>query len=535
MIKNIFLLNIKALGANFFKSNKKSTKNSSKVKSGLFTLLILYLLVTFLGMFFAFFDFIIEPLFTANLGWLFFALIGISVFSLSVISTIFMAHSSLFSAKDNDLLLAMPIKPSNILIGRLLVLLMLDYGFLALVSAPAIYVWFSYGYATVLGLIFLIIGLLVLPLISMAVSLFFAWLLALILNRLRYKNVFSLIFSVGFLAAYFWATANAQGLITKFVEKGEEIATAFRKALPPFYYFGDSVANENLLSCFLFLAIALILFGIAIYLLSINYRKILATNKGQVKAVYKEKLRKESSPLKSIVKKELARFWSVPGVVLNTSLGSVLILILAGVVAVKQVYILTLLEGFKNLLGEMPVVFLLSCSICFLSTTNNLSASLISLEGKNFWILKSAPINSKTILNGKLLAHLIVAGLPCLIATLITSFIFATNVTQFVIAFLLPVVFTVLVAIVGLVLNLNFPKFDWINEVYLVKQSLSAMLALLGSMFFVVAFVMIYRFWLSDFITITFYLAIAIAFFVVVSCLLYYWILKSGVKKFEEM
>jgi ABC-2 type transport system permease protein len=47
---------------------------------------------------------------------------------------------------------------------------------------------------------------------------------------------------------------------------------------------------------------------------------------------------------------------------------------------------------------------------------------------------------------------------------------------------LVPQIFLVFMAFIGVVINLPFPRLDWLNEVQVAKQSASAMLSLFGAM-----------------------------------------------------
>ena len=78
-----------------------------------------------------------QPLCEAGLNWLYFAIMGIVGILLSFIGSVMMTKSQLYDAKDNELLLSMPISPGQILAGRLLSLLLLNYIYQSFVMIPA--------------------------------------------------------------------------------------------------------------------------------------------------------------------------------------------------------------------------------------------------------------------------------------------------------------------------------------------------------------------------------------------------------------
>jgi len=532
MIRKLFILNLKALGANYFRIGKKKVGVGKII---FFTVLMLYALFGFSVMFFALFMTILEPFFSAGIGWMYFVLLALMAFGLSVIGSIFTASAQLFGAKDNELLLSMPIKPSDILLSRLFVILAFDYVFTLIVAIPAFVLWINSGYVVPVGIVFFFIGVFLLPLMAMALSLLLAWLLGVFTSRMRRKNIFTLVLSVGFLAAYVYAMTNFQKYVNDLVSHGEELARAFQRAMPPFFFFGKSIAEGSIVDGLLFMLCAIAPFAAAVILLSVNYRKILTTNRGFAKTVYKEKTAKMGSVFSALVRKELALWSSKPFVVLNTSLGSLFMLALSVFVVVKRASILQYVNELNSMFNIMTPAVVVAILLVFLNTTNNISSSLISLEGKNLWITKSIPAPSKVVLQSKVCTHLIISGLPCLVASLCTAAVFAGNIADLLILILLPQAFCTLIAVCGLAINLHFPKLDWLNEVHVVKQGLSAMVAIFGAMGLIAAVSLAYAFLLSTVISLTTFLWLFTLLSAVIAFLTYTWLLRSGVKKFEQL
>ena len=65
--------------------------------------------------------------------WLYFAMAGIFAFALGIFGTVFTTQSQMYEAKDNELLLAMPLKPSQIIGSRVLMLYLLTFLFSAII------------------------------------------------------------------------------------------------------------------------------------------------------------------------------------------------------------------------------------------------------------------------------------------------------------------------------------------------------------------------------------------------------------------
>ena len=126
MILTLIKLNLRALLAGLYRrfNRKKKIKPIVVVLVGL---LVVYIVAALGLMFGGMFYVLCAPMFDYGLGWFYFAIAGILVFILCFIGSVFMVQTQIFAARDNELLLSMPIKPLAILSGRLFALLLVEY------------------------------------------------------------------------------------------------------------------------------------------------------------------------------------------------------------------------------------------------------------------------------------------------------------------------------------------------------------------------------------------------------------------------
>ena len=115
-----------------------SLGSSMRRKSGGLDRSGVYFLVGFMALLFLFifgwtFSALAEPFYAAGLGWFYFALALLCSFALGFIGSVFTAQNQLFAARDNELLLAMPIPPRLILGSRMAMLLVMNYALQAAV------------------------------------------------------------------------------------------------------------------------------------------------------------------------------------------------------------------------------------------------------------------------------------------------------------------------------------------------------------------------------------------------------------------
>lgn len=109
------------------------------------------------------------------------------------------------------------------------------------------------------------------------------------------------------------------------------------------------------------------------------------------------------------------------------------------------------------------------------------------------------------------------------------------NIVDSIIVVLVPVAFTVFEALFGLIVNLWKPKFDWVNETVVVKQSASVMITLFSTMALVIMIGICYFSFLSEFMNVKTYVYICLGVFILVDLGFYYLLKTWGVRRFEEL
>ena len=122
--------------------NQKTNQRRSKAGIIGFTLLFVVLMVVVLGGMFTALSFsLAPPLAAAGVGWLHFSIMTLLAILLGVFGSVFNTYSSLYLAKDNDLLLSLPIPPRALILSRLLSVYLMGLMYSACVTVPAVVVW----------------------------------------------------------------------------------------------------------------------------------------------------------------------------------------------------------------------------------------------------------------------------------------------------------------------------------------------------------------------------------------------------------
>ena len=102
---------------------------------------------------------------------------------------------------------------------------------------------------------------------------------------------------------------------------------------------------------------------------------------------------------------------------------------------------------------------------------------MISLEGRAFNILKSIPVKPTTIIISKVLAAVLVMLPFILIGDLIMFAKFDFSLLEIILILLASIVLPLLAELIGIALNLKYPKMNAENDAEVVKQSVSTLIA----------------------------------------------------------
>lgn len=512
--------------------DRKAGKTRSK--KGIIGYVILYLaLFAFLGViFFTFATMLCEPLAEAGFAWLYFALMGLLAVALGVFGGVFNTFASLYLAKDNDLLLSMPIPPAKILAARLSGVYAIGLLYELIVMIPALIVYFVHVRVGFLAVVFTLIIPLVLSVFVLTLSCILGWVVAIVSTRLKNKNIITVILSLAFLAGYYYIYSQAYAVIGKILANPDGIADSVRSIFYPFYHMGLA-AGGNALSMLIFTAIIGALFGIVYLVLSKSFLRIATENRGTAKTKYKEKAVKTKSVSGALLHKEFRRFLSSPIYMLNCGLGIILMPVAAIALLIKGNDLLEMLSAmFEGLEDVIPL--LAAAAICIIASMNDITAPSVSLEGKNLWIVQSLPVTARQALTAKLKLHLILTIVPAAILTLCVELVLKPSVALGILIPVAVLAFILMGACLGLLANLKMPNLKWTNETVPVKQSMAVTIALFGGWSIVVALGGLY-FLCRNFLSPTLYLLIVSVLLWVVALVLLRRIMTKGAAVFESL
>lgn len=133
-------------------------------------------------------------------------------------------------------------------------------------------------------------------------------------------------------------------------------------------------------------------------------------------------------------------------------------------------------------------------------------------------------------------SYLSLLSLPITAFTaLLMGLILKIELPMVVLVVLVSAAFNVFTALLGVVVNLRFPKFDYINETVVIKQSMSTMICMFGSMAVVLVLSLLYVLLLASTVAPILFLAICLALLAIACTLMWRYLAHGGSLRFAAL
>ncbi len=531
MLKVLVNKQLTEIFRSYFYDAKKNKKRSRGAVIGYIALFVL-LMVGLLGGIFTFLSVTLcGTLASMGVGWLYFALMGLVAVFLGAFGSVFNTFSGLYLAKDNDLLLSMPIPVRTLMAARLLTVYLMGLMYSAVVIVPAVIVYWvtvSFSAATILG------GVLLTFLISVFVlvlSCALGWVIAQLSLKLRHKGIITVIVSLVGIGIYYFVCFRASDLISALLLNAVLLGEQVETNAYPVYLFGRVAEGDGMAMLLVTLAV-LALFALMWYLLSRSFLKVVTSTGRTSHAVYHEKRAERRSVSAAMLGKELARFTASPNYMLNCGLG-ILLLPLAGVVLLwkggEAVSVLNTVFASRAGCAEV----LLCTGVCTIASMNDMATPSVSLEGKSLWLAQSLPVAPWQVLHAKLRMQLLLTAIPALVPLICMAAILPAT-AALALAMLTALAYIAFSACLGLALGVLRANFAWTSELVPIKQSMAVMIAMLGGWAYALVLAGLY-FWQGWKLGAGVYLAIFAAVTLLAAALLYRWLKTKGAQRFASL
>ena len=523
---------------NLFKTRTKNETKARKIMLPIFLFLVVMFSVGSYAAMFA------EQLAPMNLTYIILTMFIMLTSFLTLIEGIYKSQGILFDAKDNDLLFSLPISKTKILFTRIFKLVTFQLLYNSLFMLPAIIVYAMYERPNISFYLISLVMLLLLPIIPTIVGCIIGYIIKGVTSKFKARNIMQVILTSIMLLFIFYASFNMQGMMENIAQNANSINEVITKIYMPAGLYINLIQNFNISDLLILLAINIIPAIIFIYMASIFYFKITSklaekgNNTKKTNNKSNNKTIKVKTRLSALIIKEMKRFFASPVFVINAGFGMVLILVVTIAISINfDGFVGGLLEQEKigmsveQIKAFVPKIFY--GFVVFISCMTSITSSMISLEGKSFNITKSLPVSTEKILLAKVLTSNIISIPIILISDIIFFAVFKVAITDIVFILLASIIMPTFTALVGILMNLKYPKMDATSDTEVVKQSMSSAVSVFIGMFTAMLLIAIIA--LGSTININLFIILELFAFSILVLILWNILKKYGVKRFREI
>ena len=395
---------------------------------------------------------------------------------LTFVQSITYTKTLIFCPKDHDLLFSLPVKGTTVVSAKLATLYVLDLVSTLAFLLPCLAAYTVFGGFDLWFFVSFLIMSFFVPLIPILFAAIISAVVSLIASRFRRAKTVGTVLYLLFFGAFMFGTMTLSMSTAEdemqMMEMMDGAAEKMLSIYPPARLFSDGVQG-SISSALLFMGLSLLAFVIVSFVFGKCYAKFHEFFAPRShRAAYKLEKR-SSGAVAALVKKDVKRYLSSPGLLINQGAGLLMIIVFAVIFPMQfggeEM-------GAEILVCMMPYLFAMGAAMtCFTNAS-------ISLEGKMFPMLKSLPVSVRTILSSKLALHNLIClpfiGLSALISGIVCGF----SVPDILVTVAIPLLYSYNTGVVGLLINLKKYKFDWATEMHVAKNSLPVAITMFGGM-----------------------------------------------------
>jgi ABC-2 type transport system permease protein len=408
---------------------------------------------------------------------------------------IFYVLSTVFLAKDTELLASLPISQGNIFLSKFVLVLLGEYPFAFFLMIPPVII---YGIGQNKGIIYFLLAIictLFIPLVPLVISSLLSLFLMNIVGRSRHRDLITIIGSIILLVGVFLGQNylisqmpdNEQEFLVELLKSSNAMVEFMGRAFPPAIWITKILSgtfSEALINLVYLLIVSLGAFGLVYFIASFIYQRGATAQFETVASNGKAKLSyKSTSKILAIFKIEWLTILKTPIYALN----SLVMVFMAPLLMMLPLFGGNLsndpdLQFLYNLVESGQSTPLLPLIVAGLITLfvmiNPAVSSTFSREGKNIWILKNIPVKPEIQVYGKLLAGYSISFIAALLSAFMAMLSFRIPIVTTIMVVILTSAALVPISAVGIYLDLMRPKLTWNNPQEAIKQNFNVVIAM---------------------------------------------------------
>lgn len=413
---------------------------------------------------------------------------------------IFLIPAVFYFSRDIETLLALPLKPVDILLSKFVVTLIYEYLTLALFFIPVISGYARAVSPDILFYVYAFIVFLILPIIPLVLAgliiMLIMWLIPFAKNRDFFNMIsggIALIFALWLnYALAGLATVTEGDLINMLVKGNNSLIALFQSFIPNIPFAIAAVVNSDFVQLLIALAITAAIFGGFLLLSQILYfRGVIGINEtsSSRRQLSSKDFSKSTRSQKAIVTyllKELRLLFRTPIYMMNCVSINVLLPVLFIVMTAafpeeEDLFALILSIPWDNVLAiSLASAFGVAFGLV-MGSMNMVSATAISREGQQVYFMKVIPMEIMDQLHAKSLSGFLLSLLGLILTVIPAAFFLKAPWYILAIFSVMAMLGSLFINYLSIIVDVIHPKLVWETEQAAVKQNINFVFTMLPS------------------------------------------------------
>jgi len=408
--------------------------------------------------------------------------------------------SSFYFSQDLNILIPLPLKPSQVLGSKFAVIMINEYLTLVPVLLPAIVI---YGVGMRMGFLYWIKGLLVFlaaPVIPLIIGSILIMISMRFINFRKSKDLLAVIGGIlGViisLGVNFFVQSLPKGseeeMISNLITERLDIIEMIGQRFPPSIWATYALSKSGLEGFgyfVLFLGMSVVLFAVLMWLGNqIFYKSVLSgqevsrKHRALTEQEVSRKYVKTSSAVIALFWREWKLFIRTPVYAMNGLVGMIVapVAMLLPIIANSEIDKREMFAFIQNPDYVLPISLVGLAIMFFTSSMNIVASTSLSREGQMFWISKMIPVHPKEQVAAKLIHGTVIQSIGVLVTGVVFTLITRISLLRMLVLLLLGIIGTIALVAVNLLIDVLRPKLEWKNPQEAVKSNLNSMLGMLA-------------------------------------------------------
>ena len=482
----------KVILKNSFQNMETAKEVNSNKKSKSMIVLYVFLFLYLAGIVGVFSNSLISELLKIHQEKMFLGIILLGIAGFVLIQTIFSAINLLYYSKDNEYILPLPLKPSQIVIAKTNVLLVTEYFIVAILGLIPLSIYGILTYANILYYIEMVIVLLVFPIIPVLISSLLVLIVMSFAKFTKNRNRFQLIATILILVIVFVAsfamgnTDSSPEELVQMVMKANGMVELVKNAFPTLGMTIESLTNINigiqLLNIVFLIATTAVIYALYLLVGQKLYLKgavgNLSSGKKNKKKIDEKKVFKNSTIFKTYVGKEFKTLLRNPIFFMQCVLPAIIFPILIigmtilGINGESNGQTVDFASMFTNKTSIYIGIGIL-CVIQFFLMFIYISATAISRDGQNAVFMKYIPVKYMKQIDYKVMPNIIMTSVMSIITVIIAGILIKADILYLLLILITSIIMGVSQSYILIIVDLKKPKLEWNSEYAVVKQNMN--------------------------------------------------------------